>query len=100
MPMLRVHDVTYGLATDLNIECSTCSGHFPPINSKKSEREHETKSDLCKNEINVRFCFAMQLMGVGGEHTAILAAFLDLPEPTKWNHQFNVLEKYTYEAVQ
>jgi hypothetical protein len=100
MPMLRVHDITYGLATDLNIECSTCSGHFPPINSKKSEREHETKSDLCKNEINVRFCFAMQLMGVGGEHAAILAAFLDLPEPTKWNRQFNVLEKYTYEAVQ
>jgi hypothetical protein len=25
---------------------------------------------------------------------------LDLPEPTKWNCQFNVLEKYTYEAVQ
>ena len=53
MPMLTLHDVTYGLATDLNIECSTCNGHFPPINSKKSEREHETKSDLCKNEINV-----------------------------------------------
>jgi len=39
-------------------------------------------------------------MGVGSEHAAILTAFLDLPKPTKWNRQFNVLEKYTYEAVQ
>jgi hypothetical protein len=40
------------------------------------------------------------IWSVGGEHAAILAAFLDLPEPTKWHRQFYLLEKYTYEAVQ
>jgi hypothetical protein len=29
-----------------------------------------------------------------------MAAFLDLPEPAKWNQQFNRLENFTYEAVQ
>jgi hypothetical protein len=28
------------------------------------------------------------------------AAFVGLPKPRKWNHQFNVLEKLTNEAVQ
>jgi hypothetical protein len=27
--------------------------------------------------------FALQLMGVGGKHAAILTSFLDLPEPHK-----------------
>jgi len=35
----------------------------------------------------------MQLLGLGGEHAAVLCAFLDLPEPHKWRRQFKVLEK-------
>jgi hypothetical protein len=39
-------------------------------------------------------------MGVRGEHGSIMTAFLNLPEPTKWNQQFNVLEIFTYDAIQ
>jgi hypothetical protein len=38
-------------------------------------------------------------MGVGGHHAAIMATFLDLPEPHKWNWPFNVIEKFTPEAI-
>jgi len=38
--------------------------------------------------------------GSRGQHAATMAAFLDLPEPAKWNQQFNRLENFTYEAVQ
>jgi hypothetical protein len=34
------------------------------------------------------------MMGIGGEHAAMMAAFLDLPEPQKWPRQFSVLEKH------
>jgi hypothetical protein len=60
----------------------------------------ETKSDLCQYDINLRFSLALQLMGVGGEHAAILTSFLDLPESVKWNRWFNVLEQYTHTAVE
>jgi hypothetical protein len=51
-------------------------------------------------DINLWFCFALQLMGVGGEYAAILASFHDLPEPHKWHQFFNVTEKFTHEALQ
>jgi hypothetical protein len=38
-------------------------------------------------------------MGVKGEHAAIMASFLDLPEPHKWPQQLMVLEKYTHAVV-
>jgi hypothetical protein len=40
-----------------------------------------TKSTLCHYDVNVPFCLSMQLLGLGGEHAAVLCAFLDLPEP-------------------
>jgi hypothetical protein len=39
-------------------------------------------------------------MGVGGQHATTMPAFLDLPEPAKWNLQLNRLENFTYEVVQ
>jgi acyl-CoA-binding protein len=30
----------------------------------------------------------------------MIAAFLNLPEPVKWKRQFNVLENFTYDAIQ
>ncbi len=39
-------------------------------------------------------------MGVGGQHATTMPAFLDLPEPAKWNWQLNRLENFTYEVVQ
>jgi len=46
-------------------------------------------------DINVRFCYALQLMGIGGEHAVTLASFLDLRGAHKWNRQVTVLEKFT-----
>ena len=49
----------------------------------KKRDKHTGRSDLCKVDVNVRFCTALQLMGVGGKHAAVMAAFLDLPDPHK-----------------
>jgi len=97
---LKVNETTYGLATNVTLSCSKCGGQFPIVECRKTEKWKETKSDLCQYELNLRFCLALQLMGVGGQHAATMAAFLDLPEPAKWNRQFNRLENFTYEAVQ
>jgi hypothetical protein len=56
--------------------------------------KNATKSTLCHYDINVRFCLVMQLLGLGCEHAAVLATFLDLPEPHKWHRQFCVLERF------
>jgi len=98
--LLTLSESTYGIATNIGFHCNKCNGTLVPIEAKRTSAYKETKSDLCQYDINLRFMFALQLMGVGGEHAAILTAFLDLPEPRKWNRQFNVLEKFTYEAVQ
>jgi hypothetical protein len=98
--LLTLSESTYGIATNIGFHCNECNGTLVPIEAKRTSAYKETKSDLCQYDINLRFAFALQLMGVGGNHAAILTAFLDLPEPRKWNRQFNVLEKFTYEAAQ
>jgi len=54
------------------------------------------RSDLCHYDINVKYCTALKLMGVGGEHAAIMAAYLDLPDAIKWPRQFSVLEQHLF----
>jgi hypothetical protein len=98
--LLTLSESTYGIATNIGVHCNECNGTLVPIETKRTSAYKETKSDLCQYDINLRFAFALQLMGVGGEHAAILTESLDLPEPRKWNRQFHVLEKFTYEAVQ
>ena len=63
------------------------------VESEKNDNIRLTKSTLRHYDVNVRFCLSMQLLGLGGEHAAVLCAFLDLPEPHKWRRQFKVLEK-------
>jgi hypothetical protein len=67
--------------------------------SKKVYKETANKSDLCCYNINLWFCYALQLMGIGGEHVATLAAFLDLPDAHKWNRQVAVLELFTHPTI-
>jgi hypothetical protein len=43
---------------------------------------------------------ALHLIVVGGEHTSVLAAFLNLPFPRKWQRDFNVLEIFLYDSVE
>jgi hypothetical protein len=43
---------------------------------------------------------ALQLMGAEGDHAAILVSLLDLPESWKWRRTFNLIEKYTDDAVE
>jgi len=38
-------------------------------------------------------------MGIGGEHAATLAAFLDLPDAHKWNRQVSILECFTHPTI-
>jgi hypothetical protein len=59
-----------------------------------------TKSDLCKYDINLRLCLALQLTGVGGEHAKISTSFLDLPDTHKWPRNFQVLEQFLYKSVE
>ena len=58
----------------------------------------EVNNKICKYDINLRFALALQLLGVGGEHAATVAAFLDLPYAHKWRRDFNLLESYMHDA--
>ena len=91
---------SYGVASDVCVTCSSCNVPKSMLEGKKTERQHETNSDLCKYDVNLRFCVALQLIGVGGEHASVLAAFLNLPFPRKWRRDFNVLENFLYDSVE
>jgi hypothetical protein len=105
---LRVREITYGLATNIEIQCNRCNvlpnvrpynrdwkNHVVTVSAKKRQNAIE-KSEICQYDVNIKYCTALQMMGIGGEHAAVMAAFLDLPEPQKWPRQFSVLEKYLY----
>jgi hypothetical protein len=36
---------------------------------------HRGRSEICQYDVNVKYCTALQVMGVGGEHAAIMAVF-------------------------
>jgi len=68
--------------------------------AKKNKFPLHNKSDVCQYVINLCFSLALQQMAVGGEHAAILASILELPEGSKWNWHFHTLEKYTHDAIE
>jgi hypothetical protein len=98
--VLTVENITYGLATQITITCDKCKETLASVEAKKTGHYQHTNSDLCHYDINILFSLALQMMGVGGEHGAMLAAFLNLPDPKKWNRQFSILENYTFDAIQ
>jgi hypothetical protein len=109
---MQIKESTNGLATELQFSCCRCdvlsqvrgyrrewSNHKTIVSAKKTNNK-EVKSPVCRYDLNIKYCTALQVMGVGGEHAAIVSAFLDLPEPHKWPRQFSVLEKHLYSAVE
>jgi hypothetical protein len=62
--------------------------------------EKSIQSEICSYDINVRFCYALQLMGIGGEHAVTLSSFLDLPGAHKWNRQVSLLENFTNPIIE
>jgi hypothetical protein len=58
------------------------------------------KSELCQYDVNIKYCTALQIIGVGGEHAATLAVFLELSDPQKWPRQFAVLDLPELQAQQ
>jgi len=98
--ILTVEDTTYGLATNITIKCERCKESVASIEASKIKQNQRSNSDLCHYNVNHLFSLALQLIGCGGEHGSIIAAFLTLPEPVKWKRQFNVLENFTYDAIQ
>lgn len=69
------------------------------FSQRKKKKKENTKSELCQYDINLRFSVTLQLVGIRGEHAAILNALLDLPDPLKWPHRFWNLESYTHTKV-
>jgi len=81
--------------------CGKCSyKKVASIEATKLKQYQRSNSDLCHYNVNHLFSLALQLIGCGGEHGSMIAAFLNLPEPVKWKRQFNVLENFTYDAIQ
>jgi len=71
-----VNEECTGLATKLMLSCTHCTTSHC-IESKKSVTK-KTKSELCQYDINIKFSVALQMIGVGGQHstsTAVLAWF-------------------------
>lgn len=60
----------------------------------------QTKSELCNYDVNLRFCLALQSMGVGEEHARIVASFLDLLESQKWPNNFRMLENFFHNTTE
>jgi len=111
VPINITDSKTHGLATTLEFQCGHCEllgnnngrwrSHAATYKPKQTEAdEHITKSDLCKYDINLKLCLALQLMGVGGEHARTITSFSDLPEPHKWPQQFNVLENFLHKTTE
>jgi hypothetical protein len=92
-------EITYGLATKLEVFCSTCC-EKKVIEARKTTSPKQTLSEICKYDINLRFALALQQIGGGGQHAATITSFLDLPDSHKWPHQFSVLEKFMYPTVE
>jgi hypothetical protein len=105
---LQVREITYRLATNIEIKCNHCTvlpnvrsynrdwkSHIVTVSAKKRQNATQ-KSEICQYDVNIKYCTALQMMGIGGEHAAIMAAFLDLPEPQNWPWQFSRLEKHMY----
>jgi hypothetical protein len=97
---LTIEEVRYGLATEIKVFCPKFNLVKTVTEPKKATMCIKTMNNFCKYNINLHFCFALQLMGVGGEHAAIMTTFLDFLCPWKWSRQFNVLENFTSNAVQ
>jgi hypothetical protein len=94
-----VNETTYGLAADIVIMCKTCS-EKECVKARQRESTKDTKSDLCKYNVNSCFILAMQQIGAGGEHAATVAAYLDLPDAHKWTRQFNISKQFMYPKVE
>jgi hypothetical protein len=103
---IQVNEMTYGLATELELVCSRCEvlplvkeykrgwkSHCLKVTQKRRENSN-AKSVICNFDVNIRYCTALQMIGVGGEHDAVMTALLDLPDPHKWPPQFSVIEKH------
>jgi len=102
---------THGLATMFELRCGHCEwlgnnygrwrSHAATYKPKETRTDEQiTKSELCKYDINLCLCLALQLMGVGGEHAQTITSFLDLLEPHKWPRQFNVLENFLHKSTE
>ncbi len=92
-------EITYGLATKLEVFCSTCS-EKKVIEARKTTSPKHTLSEICKYDINLQFALPLQQIGVGGQHAGTITSFLDLPDSHKWSRQFSVLEKFMYPTVE
>jgi hypothetical protein len=105
---LSLTETSLGLALVITLQCTCCSEEDADQKSKsviieplkRKTEKVKTKSELCNYDINVKFCLALQLMGVGGQHASILTSFLDLPEPHKWPRQFSTLEKFLHKSTE
>lgn len=98
-------NTSYGLATMITLGCLKCvedanndtrkrKGTITVEPTKREQDKHSTGSDLCQYDINIRFCLALQLMGIGGEQAQILTSFLDLPEAHKWPRNFRCCRSF------
>jgi hypothetical protein len=92
--VLQVREHTYGLATNIQLQCSGCNNSV--FASAKKRSNPIQKSELCQYDVNIKYCTALQIIGVGGEHAATLAAFLELSDPQKWSRQFAVLDRHLH----
>ena len=77
---LQVREITYGLATNIEIKCNHCNvlpsvrsynrdwrNHVVTVSGKKRQNAIE-KSEICQYDVNIKYCTALQMMGIGGEH--------------------------------
>jgi hypothetical protein len=77
---LQVREITYGLATNIEIKCNRCNvlpnvrsynrdwrNYVVTVSAKKRQNAKE-KSEICQYDVNIKYCTALQMMGIGGEH--------------------------------
>jgi hypothetical protein len=54
---------------------------------------------VCSYDLNLCYTLGLQMIGVGGEHASIVAAFLDVPYPHNWKAYFPLLEQYMHSTI-
>jgi len=91
---LTIREESHGFGTTLFLNCM--KNHQFSIKAQETVKNGHGNNAVCKYDLNLRYTLGLQMIGVGGEHAATVAAFLDFPYPHKWKADFPLLEQYMH----
>jgi hypothetical protein len=94
---LTIREDTHGFGPMLFLNCR--KNHQFSIKVKETVNNSHGNNAVCNYDLNLCYTLGLQMIGVGGEHASIVAAFLDVPYPHNWKAYFPLLEQYMHSTI-